>query len=84
MIDELILASSSPRRQNFLREMGYQFKVQNNPIEENFSSQLKGAEIALFLAQKKTIPFQQKIQKKSIDHYSRHNCLVSATMLWQT
>ena len=66
MIDELILASSSPRRQNFLREMGYQFKVQNNPIEENFSSQLKGAEIALFLAQKKTIPFQQKIQKNQL------------------
>ena len=66
MIDELILASSSPRRQEFLKEMGYSFRVQKHLIEEHFSSQLKGAEIALFLAQKKTIPFQQNVQKNQL------------------
>lgn len=66
MIDELILASSSPRRQEFLKEMGYSFRVQKHLIEEHFSSQLKGAEIALFLAQKKAIPFQQNVQKNQL------------------
>ena len=75
MIDELILASSSPRRQEFLKEMGYSFRIQKHPIEEHYSSHLKGAEIALFLAQKKAIPFQEKVQKNQL-------IITADTIIW--
>ena len=75
MIDELILASSSTRRQEFLKEMGYSFRIQKHPIEEHFSSQLRRAEIALFLAQKKAIPFQEKVQKNQL-------IITADTIIW--
>ncbi|MBT3209156.1 MAG: septum formation protein Maf [Bacteroidetes bacterium] len=50
---EIILASQSPRRQNLLRELGFNFKIVNKAIEENYPSTLKNEDIALFLAELK-------------------------------
>ena len=55
--------------------MGYSFRIQKHPIEEHFSSQLRRAEIALFLAQKKAIPFQEKVQKNQL-------IITADTIIW--
>ena len=62
MINELILASGSPRRKTFFDQMGFSYRVEKFEVEENFPEHLKAAEIALFLAHKKAIPFQKKIK----------------------
>ena len=59
----LILASASPRRQQLLRDMGFNFTVQAlSTDEENWPSGLKGGEIAFFLAEKKAAHFPRKLE----------------------
>ena len=66
MIKAIILASGSPRRQAFLKEMGYAFEVQKQTIEESYPVHLKGAEIAIFLTHKKAVPFQKTISSEQL------------------
>ena len=66
MIKAIILASGSPRRQVFLKEMGYTFKVQKKAVEESYPSHLKGAEIARFLAHKKAVLFEKTIRSEEL------------------
>jgi len=66
MINEIILASGSPRRQAFLKEMGYAFQVQKKAVEEDYPMHLKGADIAVFLAHKKALPFQKTITSEQL------------------
>lgn len=47
---KLILASGSPRRQQFLRELDVDFEIRLKDIEEIYPNTLKGAEITDFLA----------------------------------
>lgn len=61
MVKMIILASGSPRRQMFLKEMGFPFQIEKQEIDESYPEHLKGAEIAIFLAHKKAIPFQKTI-----------------------
>ena len=46
----LILASSSPRRQHLLKELGFNFEVMVPDVTEVYPEHLSPAEIALFLA----------------------------------
>jgi len=46
----VILGSGSPRRRELLEELGVSFTVDNPDIDECYPAGLKGAEIALFLA----------------------------------
>ena len=71
LIDELnkyriILGSKSPRRQELLRELGLEFKVQTKYWEEDYPSYLKGAEIALYVAGKKAEAFLQELKDNEI------------------
>lgn len=53
----LILASSSPRRQQFLRDLDLNFTIELKEIEENYPQNLKGSEITDYLAELKSSPF---------------------------
>lgn len=53
----VILASGSPRRQNFFKELDIPFTVQLKQIEEVFPKHLKGVEITEYLAELKSKAF---------------------------
>lgn len=53
----LILASRSPRRQQFLRDLNLEFTIELKEIEEVYPTDLKGAEITDYLAKLKSKPF---------------------------
>ena len=56
---KIVLASSSPRRQQLLAEMGYEFTVRRAEVDERFPEHLPGAEVALFLCKKKALAFAE-------------------------
>ena len=70
----LILASKSPRRQQFLTDLGLQFTITTKEIEEVYPSHLKGVEITDFLAKLKSEPFK-KLNKNDI-------VVTSDTIVW--
>ncbi|MCK5679029.1 MAG: Maf family protein, partial [Flavobacteriaceae bacterium] len=47
----LILASGSPRRQHFLKELKLDFEIRLKEIDENYPSNLKEEEITDYLAE---------------------------------
>ena len=56
---QLVLASGSPRRKAFFDTLGIPFTIKTHPVDESFPSNLKGAAIAEYIAQKKLVPFAQ-------------------------
>lgn len=54
---KIVLASNSPRRQQFLKDIGLQFTIKTHPVEEIFPAELKGNEISDFLVRLKAQPF---------------------------
>ena len=56
---KIILASNSPRRQQFLKDIGLDFEIKTHPVEEIFPPELKGAEIPDYLVKLKAAPFTQ-------------------------
>jgi len=55
----IILASGSPRRQNFFQELGIPFTIDVRKIIENYPKELKGTEITDYLAQLKASVFKE-------------------------
>lgn len=47
---KLVLASGSPRRQQFFKDMGFEVLIRLKEIEEVYSPHMKGAEIPLYLS----------------------------------
>ena len=73
----VILASNSPRRKELLAGVGISFDVMTIPgIDESFPDTLKGGDIPLFLARKKSDAYQDIL---------RDNVLVitADTIVWQ-
>ena len=62
----LILASSSPRRQFLLKEVGFTFKVDAPNIDESFSASMKAEEVPLYLAKKKAKALLPKIKDEVV------------------
>lgn len=56
----IVLASGSPRRQQLLAKMGYEFVVRRAEVDEQFPEQLRGGEVAMFLCKKKAMVFAEK------------------------
>lgn len=54
---EIILASNSPRRQQFLKDIGINFTVQTHAVDEVYPPHLKGSAIAEYLVKRKASPF---------------------------
>ena len=71
----IILASGSPRRQQFFEELGIDFEIRLKPVEEVYSSSLKGAEITDFLAELKAAAFEGELKPNDI-------LITSDTIVW--
>ncbi len=70
----IILASGSPRRQQFLKELNLDFTIQLKEVEEVFPNYLKGKKIVKYLAKLKASPF---------NNLSKDDILVTAdTIVW--
>lgn len=54
----IILASGSPRRQQFLKDLEIPFKIKLKEVEEIYPNHLKGTEITDYLADLKSKPFK--------------------------
>ncbi|WP_339635164.1 Maf-like protein [Bizionia echini] len=71
----LILASGSPRRQQFFKELGLDFEIILKPVKEEFPDRLTHFEISDYLAQLKSLPFQDSLKPKDI-------LITSDTIVW--
>ena len=66
LIRPLTLASSSPRRQYLMREVGFEFNIEKPEVEEIFPSELPVNQVARYLATIKAEYFRLKIQDEII------------------
>ena len=71
----IILASGSPRRQQFFKDLGLNFEVRLKPVVEDFPKQLRHFEISDYLAQLKAIPFKDSLKDNDI-------LITSDTIVW--
>ncbi len=71
----IILASGSPRRQQFFRELDIDFEIRLKPIDEIYSQRLKGSNISDYLAQIKALPFKEELNPNDI-------LVTSDTIVW--
>jgi septum formation protein len=70
----VILASGSPRRQQYFKDLNIDFSIQVRQIEELYPKELKGAEITDFLADLKSKAFTD-LQEKDL-------LITSDTIVW--
>ncbi|MDR9458143.1 MAG: Maf-like protein [Salegentibacter sp.] len=63
---EIILASGSPRRQQFFRELNIPFTTDVRPVKEVYPPSLENEEITDFLAELKAEAFQKEIKLNQI------------------
>ncbi|HRZ31662.1 MAG TPA: Maf-like protein [Flavobacterium sp.] len=71
----LILASGSPRRQQFFKDLDLDFEIRLKEIEELYPNHLKAEEITNFLAQLKANAFEGELKAKDI-------LITSDTIVW--
>lgn len=71
----IILASGSPRRQQFFKDLGLEFEIRLKPVIEEFPSRLVHFEISDYLAQLKAIPFKETLKPNEI-------LITSDTIVW--
>lgn len=71
----VILASASPRRQQFFAEMGIPFEVHKMPVDEIYPEHLQGEAISDYLAKLKALPFQDELRENDI-------LITSDTVVW--
>ncbi|TDD97491.1 Maf-like protein [Flavobacterium cellulosilyticum] len=71
----LILASGSPRRQQFFKDLDLDFEIRLKEIEEIFPPELKAAEITNYLAVLKASAFEGELKENEI-------LITSDTIVW--
>ncbi|HRZ74334.1 MAG TPA: Maf-like protein [Flavobacterium sp.] len=71
----LILASGSPRRQQFFKDLDLDFEIRLKEIEEVYPNHLKAEEITNFLAQLKANAFEGELKANDI-------LITSDTIVW--
>ena len=72
---KLILASGSPRRQQFFRDLDLDFEIRLKEIEEIYPSELKAEEITNYLAELKAKAFEGELEPNEI-------LVTSDTIVW--
>lgn len=72
---KIILASGSPRRQQFFRDLGLEFEIRLKEIEEIFPDGLKAVEITDYLARLKADAFEGELAANEI-------LVTSDTIVW--
>ncbi|MGE5394242.1 MAG: Maf-like protein [Candidatus Saccharibacteria bacterium] len=63
---EIILASQSPRRQQLLKDLGLEFKVQSMNVDESFPDNLPMEEIPVYLAELKAAAFLPQLKNNQL------------------
>lgn len=71
----LILASGSPRRHQFLKELEIPFIVEHKPVKEDYPEELKASEISDYLAKLKAEVFIRELMPQDI-------LITSDTIVW--
>jgi len=71
----VLLASGSKRRHELLNQLGVEFKIINQDIEESFSNELKCSEITDYLAKKKSSLLIKNLKKNDL-------LITSDTIVW--
>ncbi|MDY0779584.1 Maf-like protein [Tenacibaculum sp. IB213877] len=71
----IILASGSPRRQHFLKDLHIDFEIRVKEVDEIYPNHLKGIEITDYLATLKSKPFENELTEKDI-------LITSDTIVW--
>ena len=71
----IILASGSPRRQQFFKDLGLDFEIRLKSIDEVYPNHLKGVEITDYLANLKSIPFDKELSANDL-------LITSDTIVW--
>jgi septum formation protein len=72
---KIILASGSPRRQQFLKELDIDFEIRLKEIEEIYPNHLQAEEITNFLAKLKASAFENDLQDNEV-------LITSDTIVW--
>lgn len=72
---KIILASGSPRRQQFLKDLQFDFEIRLKEIDEVYPDHLQGVEITNYLAQLKANSFEGSLQNQEV-------LLTSDTIVW--
>jgi septum formation protein len=62
----LILASNSPRRQQLMRDAGFEFTVKVKDTDEDFPKTMPAIEVPAYLARKKAEAFSQEVGNQII------------------
>ncbi len=62
----LILGSGSPRRQELLKSLGFEFVLKPVNADESFPLNLKASEIPIYLAQKKANAYPDKLKNNDL------------------
>ncbi len=71
---KIILASGSPRRQQFLKDLGLDFEIRLREVEESYPENLKGNDIAIFISEKKSSAFSDLAKNEVL--------ITSDTIVW--
>lgn len=71
----IILASGSPRRHQFLKDLGIPFIVNHKPIKEEYPDTLRGSEITDYLSELKAEVFLKELKDHEI-------LITSDTIVW--
>lgn len=71
----IILASGSPRRQQFFKDLNLDFEIRLKDIEEIYPPELKGVEITDYLAELKANAFEGELKENEI-------LVTSDTIVW--
>ena len=72
---KLILASGSPRRQQFFKDLDLDFEIRLKEIEEIYPSELKAEKITNYLAELKAKAFEGELKENEI-------LITSDTIVW--
>lgn len=71
----IILASGSPRRHQFFKDLGLDFEIRLKEIKEEYPPKLRHFEITDYLAQLKSMPFLKELKANDI-------LITSDTIVW--
>ncbi|MEL4308915.1 Maf family nucleotide pyrophosphatase [Joostella sp. CR20] len=71
----LILASGSPRRQQFFKDLGLEFEIRLKEVDEVYPERLYKYEISDYLAQLKALPHKEELKENDI-------LVTSDTIVW--
>lgn len=71
----IILASGSPRRQQFFKDLGLDFEIRLKQVKEEYPSELKDVEITNYLAELKAAAFNGELKTNDI-------LVTSDTIVW--